>query len=187
MIGCRVRSASAPFTHGGGVIVGKLRDRIDRFEENFLLLLLLVSVILIFMQVVMRYVFQNSLSWSEELGRYLFIWLTWLSTGYAVRQKRHLRIEMVGDLLSERGKLILDIAAMTMWCAFTIFLVVKGWGITSMIFRRGQLTAALEIPAAFTYAAVPVGAAIMAARLVDETLKQCRRLAGMYMREGEER
>lgn len=165
--------------------MGKLRERIDNFEENILLLLLLASVVLIFAQVVMRYVFQSSLSWSEELGRYLFIWLTWLSTGYAVRQKRHLRIEMIGDLLSERGKIILDIAAMTMWCGFTIFLVVKGWGITAMIWRRGQLTAALEIPAALTYAAVPAGAAIMALRLADETLRQCRRLAGMNVRGGE--
>lgn len=156
--------------------MGRLRERIDAIEENILLLLLLVSVVIIFSQVVMRYVFQSSLSWSEELGRYLFIWLTWLSTGYAVRQKRHLRIEMLGDLLSERGKIALDIAAMTIWIAFSVFLVVKGWGITSMIWRRRQLTAALEIPAAFTYAAVPIGALFMSLRLADEIIRQVRRL-----------
>ncbi len=159
--------------------MGKWREKIDNFEENVLILLLFVSLVIVFLQVVMRYVFQNSLSWSEELARYLFIWLTWLSTGYAVRQKRHLRIEMVGDLLSERGKIMLDIVAMTLWCAFTIFLVVKGGGIAAAIWRRGQVTAALEMPVALTYAAVPVGAAIMAIRLVEEILGQCRRLAGL--------
>jgi len=156
--------------------MSKLRTLCDSFEENLLISILFISVAIIFMQVVMRYVFKNSLSWSEELGRYLFIWLTWLSTGYAVRKKRHLRIEMLSDLFGERGKLLLDAAAMTVWCAFTVFLVVKGLGITSMIWRRGQLTPALELPMAFMYAAIPVGAAIMSLRLTCEILGNFRRL-----------
>lgn len=159
--------------------MGKIREKLDRFEENTLLMLLFAMVVIIFMQVVMRYVFQRSLSWSEELGRYLFIWLTWLSTGYAVRNKRHLRIEVITDFVGERGKLVIDILAMTVWCGFTIFLIDKSWDITSMIWRRGQLTAALEIPAALTYAAIPVGAAVMALRLVDEIVRFVRKLMGL--------
>jgi TRAP-type C4-dicarboxylate transport system permease small subunit len=158
---------------------GKIRSFLDSFEENTLLIILFVAVVLIFMQVVMRYVFQNSLSWSEELGRYLFIWLTWLSTGYAVRKKRHLRIEVLTDFFNERGKLIIDIAAMVIWCGFTIFLINKSWGITAMIWRRGQLTAALEMPAAFTYAAVPAGASIMLLRLIDEIIRSAYKLSGL--------
>ena len=88
--------------------MGRVRSFLEKVEENLLLFLLFVSVVVIFSQVVMRYVFQNSLSWSEELGRYLFIWLTWLSTGYAVRQKRHLRIEVLSDFLGEKKKLVVE-------------------------------------------------------------------------------
>lgn len=161
----------------------KIRSFLDSLEENILLLILFVSVVLIFMQVVMRYVFQSSLSWSEELGRYLFIWLTWLSTGYAVRKKRHLRIEVITDFFKERGKLILDIITMIVWSGFTVFLINRSWQITAMIWRRGQLTAALEIPAAFAYAAIPVGATIMLLRLVDEIVQSCRTLLRLRKQE----
>jgi TRAP-type C4-dicarboxylate transport system permease small subunit len=155
-----------------------VRKFLDDLEENLLLLLLSVSVVVIFMQVVMRYVFQSSLSWSEELGRYIFIWFTWLGTGYAVRRRRHLRIEIMSDLFGERGRLVLEILAMIVWCAFSVFLVDKGFVITAMVWRRGQLTAAMEIPTALAYAAIPVGSALMALRLVDEIIRSVRRLMG---------
>lgn len=155
----------------------RVRTFLDNIEENLLLFMLAILVIVIFLQVVMRYLFQNSLSWSEELGRYLFIWLTWMSTGYAVRQHRHLRIEILSDFLSERGKIVLNITAMTIWCAFGIFLVNKGWTITSLLWRRGQITAALEIPMAITYASVPFGAGIMSLRLIDEIIASFRKLS----------
>lgn len=164
--------------------MNKLRDIWNNLEENLLLFLLSASVAVIFLQVVMRYVFQSSLSWSEELGRYVFIWLTWLSTSYAVRMKRHLRIEVLPDFFNERGKLLLDILAMSIWCGFGIFLVNKGWFITSMIWRRGQVTAALEIPMALTYAAVPVGAALMSLRLVDEIVRSFRKLFALNREKG---
>lgn len=166
-------------------VPGKVRRFLDSLEENILILLLVVSVFVIFLQVVMRYVFRNSLSWSEELGRYLFIWLTWLSTGYAVRQKRHLRIEMLADLFNERGKLIINILAMSIWLAFGVFLVTKGWTITSMVWRRGQLTAALEIPMALTYAAIPTGAFLMSLRLLDEIASSLRELFNLGGKRGE--
>ena len=141
--------------------------------------LLAILVAVIFMQVVMRYVFHSSLSWSEELGRYTFIWLTWLSTGYAVHHKRHLRIEVLPDFFNKRGKLIIDIFAMTLWCGFSLFLVNYGFKIALMLWSREQVTAALEIPMALCYAAVPTGALLMAARLVI-AIKECfRELANL--------
>lgn len=165
--------------------MNKLKMWWDNFEENLLILILFVSLSIIFLQVVMRYVFQSSLSWSEELGRYLFIWLTWLGTGYAVRQKRHLRIEMLADLFPERGKLLLDILAMSIWCGFTIFLVLKGSTITSMVWRRGQHTAALEIPMAFAYASVPIGASLMCLRLLDEIRKNVAKFISLSQKGGD--
>lgn len=141
--------------------------------------LLALLVAIIFMQVVMRYVFHSSLSWSEEFGRYAFIWLTWLSTGYAVHHKRHLRIEVLPDFFQKRGKLIIDIFAMTVWCAFGLFLVNYGFKIATMLWARGQLTAALEIPMAVCYAAVPTGALLMSIRLILAIRASFKELANL--------
>ncbi|HRV99007.1 MAG TPA: TRAP transporter small permease, partial [Aminobacteriaceae bacterium] len=79
-----------------------MRKAFDRVEEVFLVGSLAFNVVLIFIQVVMRYVFQNSLSWSEELARYIFLWQTWVGASYAVRMRRHFRVEMLVDLMKGR-------------------------------------------------------------------------------------
>ncbi len=149
---------------------------IDDFEENFLFFMLFAMVVTIFLQVVMRYVFQSSLSWSEEVGRYVFIWLTWISTGYAVRKKRHLRIEIVTELLGPRCKVFFDLLATLLWFGMGVFLVIYGWKVTSLVMMRGQLTPALEFPMALAYASVPAGSAIMCIRLVFEIIELVKQL-----------
>ena len=49
----------------------------EHLEEFFIIPLMFAMSIIIFIQVVMRYAFQNSLTWSEELARYLFVWLVY--------------------------------------------------------------------------------------------------------------
>ena len=61
-----------------------LKKWFDNAEEYLLVGSLAFNVVLVFFQVVMRYVFQNSLSWSEELARYIFLWQTWVGASYAV-------------------------------------------------------------------------------------------------------
>ena len=73
----------------------------NNMEEYLLVYSLMLSVGLVFIQVVMRYVFSNSLSWSEELARYLFLWQIWVGASYAVKEHRHLRIELIQDFIHD--------------------------------------------------------------------------------------
>jgi len=138
----------------------------DKFEENLLYMSLVFSVTLIFVQVVMRYVFSNSLSWSEEVARYVFIWQTWIGASYAVRKKRHLRVEALVDIFHGMPRKILELIVLALWIFFGCFLVFKGYQLTMMISMRGQISAALGMPMAVAYAAVPVGSFFMTVRLI---------------------
>ncbi len=146
----------------------RLGELYNRFEENLLYASLVFSVGLIFVQVVMRYVFSNSLSWSEEVARYLFIWQTWIGAGYAVRKKRHLRVEVLIDRFHGRSRVVMELIVLALWIFFGCFLIVKGYQLTSMIFMRGQISAALGMPMAVAYAAVPVGSLLMTLRLTHQ-------------------
>lgn len=146
----------------------KLLNLYNHFEETLLFSALAFSVALIFTQVVMRYVFRDSLSWSEELARYLFVWYTWVGTSYAVAQHRHIRIEILSDFLKGGAKVFLEKMVLVIWAAFSFFLTWEGFQTVKIIAERGQTSAALEIPMYFAYAAVPVGACLMAVRLVIE-------------------
>ena len=72
----------------------------DAFEEKFLMLQLAIAVTVIFIQVVMRYIFNSSLSWSEELARYLYIWQGWLGISFVERKKAHIAIDTLKEKFS---------------------------------------------------------------------------------------
>ena len=61
---------------------------LDHVEEFFMIPLIFAMSIIIFIQVVCRYVFQNSLTWSEEMARYMFVWLVYFSV-YRKKRKAH--------------------------------------------------------------------------------------------------
>lgn len=146
-----------------------IKKLFNNLEEYFLVYSLMFSVALIFAQVVMRYIFSSSLSWSEELARYLFLWQIWVGASYAVKEKKHLRIEVVRDLIKGiKNKEAFDLLAHTIWCAFAVFLAFKGFELTKMLYVRGQVSPAMRIPMAYAYASVPVGCALMSIRLLAE-------------------
>ena len=145
-----------------------LKKWFDNAEEYLLVGSLAFNVVLVFFQVVMRYVFQNSLSWSEELARYIFLWQTWLGASYAVKEHRHLREEMQADRFKGRARLVFELFVLVVWFGFSGFLAYQGYQMTSFLVQSGQTSAAMQIPISWAYASVPVGCGLMALRLVGE-------------------
>ncbi len=145
--------------------------KLNALEEYFLIGTLFFNVVLVFVQVIMRYVFHNSLYWSEELARFVFLWFSWIGTSFAVREGAHLKVTMVGDWLGGRGKRVLEFISLVIWIGFSLFLVYQGGKITAFVASMGQTSPALYIPVSFVYASVPVGSTLMAARLVFELWK----------------
>lgn len=142
----------------------------NHLEEIFLLPSLMFSVALIFLQVIMRLA-GHSLSWSEELARYLYIWQTWVGVSYAARNGSHLRITMVKDRLPEKGQKILELFVTLVWIAFAIFICVQGIRLLETIMSYGQRSAALQIPMQVFYVSTPVGMILMVIRLIERTIK----------------
>ena len=143
----------------------------DHLEEYVLVYSLMVSVALVFVQVVMRRVFNNSLSWSEELARYLYVWQTWLGVSYAARNGTHLRITMLKDRLPAKAQQILEILVVLVWMGFGIFVIYQGMGVVNTIASFGQKSSALKIPMQFCYMSIPVGMFLMCIRIVERTVK----------------
>ncbi len=140
---------------------------IAKVEEAISCLCMAVMVVVIGMQVFNRYVLGSSLVWSEELGRFLFIWSVWVGCSYAMREDRHLRVTALSHFAGRRAKFALDAFAQISTLVFCGFAVV--WG-TSMIFflmGTGQAAPALEIPIYWVYLALPLGMSLMAIRCLQ--------------------
>lgn len=119
-----------------------------------------VMVVAISYQVFGRYVLDRSPSWSEELSRYLMVWLTMLGAAAAVRSGGHIAVTTLIDMLSPRGRsvaLALRDVALVCTCGILVW-----WGFGFAAQNAAQESAAMDIPMSIPYAALPVGAALIA-------------------------
>lgn len=148
----------------------------DHLEEYLLVPLLAFSAIVIFIQVIMRYVFHNSLSWSEELVRFLYIWEIWLGVSYATKRCSQLRISIIVDHLPEKVHWVIETVVMILWFAFGVFLIVVGFDMCMRVAELGQRSTALRIPMQYVYSGIPIGAALMNIRLIENFVQHIGKL-----------
>lgn len=149
----------------------------DNLEEYLLVYSLMFSLGLIFVQVVLRYCLGYSLSWSEELARYLFLWQTWIGASYAVKEHKHLRIDIIQNFIKgERQKIRFELFVLLIWLIFSITIVYQSGILIKLIYLRRQLSPALQLPMAVAYASVCVGCGLMAVRLVQEIMDYIKKL-----------
>ena len=105
----------------------KIFNLYNKIEEYLLVYSLVFNVILVFSQVIMRSVFNLSLSWSEELSRYIFIWQIWLGTSIALKEDKHIKVELVYQIVkSKKVQKIITMIGMLIWLGFSVFLVQNG-------------------------------------------------------------
>lgn len=146
----------------------------ERLEESLLVVLLGTMVALIGLQVFMRYVMQASLSWSEELARYLFIWATYIGVSFGVRQRAHIRVTAAIGWLSPRGRLAVDLLTHLIFAVFVGIVIWQGLVMTAKITRFGQTSSSLGIPMAWVYGAPIVGFGLVLVRLGQQAWTDLR-------------
>jgi TRAP-type C4-dicarboxylate transport system permease small subunit len=147
-------------------MVKKVVNIYDHIEEILLVVCLLVMVVVIFLQVVMRYGFNSSLSWSEELARILFIWASWIGISFGQKKGEHIKITLVIDNLRGKARTIVLLLADLFTLAILAVLLFKGVEITQKIFNMASTTPALFIPKWILYASVPISCTLMSIRVL---------------------
>lgn len=140
------------------------------FEEAILTISFVVTIFLVFMQVIFRYVIQSSLSWSEELVRYIFVWQIWLGAAYAAKLDKHINITVIRDKMNKKTQIIVEAFVLISWFAFSLFMTVKGIDVVKYILNVGQRTPALQIPMGYPYVSVPFGCGLMSLRVLQKMI-----------------
>jgi len=158
----------------------KIAQCYNKLEEWLLVGSLAFSVILLFIQVIMRSVFNSSLSWSEELARYIFIWQIWLGTSIAFREDKHIKVELIYTFVkSEKGRAIVDILSNIILLAFSAVLCYVGTMLVISMFTRNALSAAMRIPLYFIYLSLPVSLFFLMLRILARVGNLCKKIFAM--------
>lgn len=131
----------------------------EYLEAGLAAFLLAVIVALISVQVFMRYVMQHSLSWSEELTLWIFVWFIWLATSYAFKRRQHVKVALFHQMLNLKGQLYLNILTQVLIMGFMAVLIYQCITLMNMPFVARQHSVVLGMPIQYFYASAPVGAA----------------------------
>jgi TRAP-type C4-dicarboxylate transport system permease small subunit len=127
--------------------------------KYFLALLMMATTVLVFYQIIMRYIFNMAPSWSEETARYCFIWLSFIGAGMGLRDRIHIGVDAVVNLLPLQGKRAAAFVVDAIICVFGIFIIIHGK--TVMELTMTQFSPAMGLPMSFVYMAAPAMGALL--------------------------
>ncbi len=133
---------------------------LNRWVERLLAVFGMTMAAVVALQVVCRYLFNNSLFWSEEVARYLLVWLTFLGAAAAYYRGAHPGIDVLSSYLGpglRRGKAV----AVHLVC-LAFFLVMIWQGAVFSHFVRLQTSPSLALPMWLVVLAIPLGGAVLA-------------------------
>jgi C4-dicarboxylate transporter, DctQ subunit len=144
--------------------------------EQYLAGVLLISVFLLLMlQVITRYIFNNSLSWSEELLRFLFVTMVYLSISYAGSQDAHVRIEVHMAYFPGVARVLIYTAADLLWILYNLFVIKVGIDLVLNLLEYPFISSVLRVSMAYVYAVIPVGFGLLTFRVVQNAIRRISR------------
>ncbi len=134
--------------------------RIIRKVNDWAVILLFAAMtITVLIQVFFRSVMQSPLRWTEEMARYLMIWLVLLASGIAMRNRAHLQVDVLTAALPKGPKHVLTLLVDVLTIAFLG--IMTFYGIQVVQTTMAQTSPAMQVPMALIYAAFPTGGILM--------------------------
>lgn len=144
------------------MILKPLKLAVDRAIATFSVLVMVALVVCVVWQVFSRYVLNQPSTLTDELARFLMIWVGLLGASYTVGAQRHLSIDFLAMLLPEQKKPLLSMVVNTLILLFAGLVIVSGGlKLIEKTLATGQLSAAMQIPMGYVYIVLPLSGAIM--------------------------
>ena len=146
----------------------KILQQIDQNGERYLLLPLYAMIVsTVFMEVVRRSLLSYSSIWAEEIARYAFIYIAWIGASSAIKERAHIRIDVILHLLSQRMKSIVFIFGDILTLILAVLAIWMSMESVLNSIHFGSVTHGLRISQAWFLAAVPLGFLMMTFRLLQ--------------------
>jgi TRAP-type C4-dicarboxylate transport system permease small subunit len=149
--------------------VTRLAEITERWLTRFTSALLVAMVVVIVAQVVFRYALDLSLAWTEEVGRYLFVWVCLFGASLAYRLGQHSGYETLVNALPAAARRAVTTGVHVCVAVFSVVLIVASRELVEA--GLGQLTPATQFPIGYVYLAFPLSAVPTLIFVVDAIAK----------------
>jgi C4-dicarboxylate transporter DctQ subunit len=145
----------------------KVMKVLDRIEELILIILMFVMTVSIIIQVFSRTVLNISPSWTEELARYILVWITFVGASLGVKRGAHMGVEAFTMLFPKNIAKYVKLITALVCAVFTGLVCVNSISILKLQISTGQVSAAMQLPMWIPYGGVTVGTLLMTIRFIE--------------------
>jgi TRAP-type C4-dicarboxylate transport system permease small subunit len=149
-------------------LLERISNSLNEVVKYLAAFLLAAMTILVFLQVLFRYLLEVPLDWSEELSTFTFVWMALLGASVGLKRNEHPRLDLFFNFFPQRMQKIVPVLCNFAILFMLMVLFVYGWKLT--VSMKSQLTAALQYSVSFVYVVLPISAAIMFIHLVIQTI-----------------
>jgi len=150
--------------------VDRVSSGLNACAEFILWVLVALTIVVTFVQVVFRYGLDSSLAWSEELARYLFVWVIFIGASVATRRRKHIFVEILVALMPRALRASAELLSIGASIVFFSVFAYVGWLL--MLNAWQQYSTALDIRIAWVYATAPIGAGLSVLHLIAGLLQR---------------
>ncbi len=147
------------------------------FEETVLVLLMIGISCTMFLQVIMRYVFNMPLTWPEEFSRYMWIWTVFFSMSYTISMRSMLRVDVIAEFLPKKVRQIFELCIQFLSLVIYIVFAYYSLIVYNSLVVSGRVSPALRIPMYMVYSALCMGfflSVIRTAQVIVELIMEMR-------------
>lgn len=148
-----------------GHVVGKIEDWISGS-------LLVTGLLILFLQVIMRYILDIPTTWHDEIARYLVIWGVLLGSAVALRDNEHIRVEVLYNFLPKSMKKWVNQFANLTILLFFFVMIVYGFQLVETKFVSGENSTSGLLPLWIVYSILPLSGVIMALRTIVQIIQK---------------
>ncbi len=150
---------------------------IDEYLEISICVVLMIAIAIVLgLQVFMRYVMQDSLSWSEELSRYMFIFLIYIGISYGAKIMRHIKIDAGLYIFPKTWRSKVVVVGDVLFLIFCLIVVVYSITLVKRQLLLGQTSPAIGMPMWIVYAAPGIGFTLTAIRELQTIVFRVRKI-----------
>lgn len=147
----------------------RIYSKINQFFDWAIALLMGFIVILMFIEVILRYLFKSPIVWSQEIATYAFIWIIFLGAGVAFYRNAHIRVDYISQKINKEILKKLEMVLNLLLSVFFLFLLIYGMKFALMNFHSDSYTLPF-IKLGWIFLAVPTGAILMLTNVIRNFL-----------------
>jgi C4-dicarboxylate transporter DctQ subunit len=150
---------------------------LDKFEETLIVICLLFMTTLNFVNVLSRYLFKSSFSFTEELTIMAFVWVSMLGISMGYKRASHLGMSYIVDKFPNKGKAVFAIISMISSVILVMIMIKYGFGMVQQQIILKSLTPALGLPSCWQGLAIPIGGILIGIRALQLGFREYSRLS----------